>query len=673
MGKHRSDECTPCKYPRPAPEPGSPGSTGPAGPTGAGESGATGQTGTTGLTGTTGPTGAGETGGTGTTGQTGGTGPTGQTGAGLTGLTGTTGTTGTTGLTGQTGSTGPTGLTGNTGPPGNTGPAGSSGSSFPIYATNGMTIAFANTGALAFSLLATTNWGTYSQTVANTITTAVVFNEATRGGIVTSLLTGTGNAGLEAPNLFSMNADGTVNTVLASSIATAYSNTPFVSYNFPLQTIGDTFVSAAYTLAPAGAEAAVYNITGATAGDTPYGQSALALTLLNTTSYTLFPQVGLTSIPGYNLLATSLYNNIYFYNNTGTMAVYTPTPPVPMTGPNVAAVATWSNVLYTVMVDRRPASPATPTGIYVTGYDLTQLLNYTGGTSPTVPTPLWNNTGTAPFYSSVGGVWCVTVNGYVVVYFTYILGGIILPLCVTYDPLLTIPILSSPGTGIINSVKAQGNYIYLVFGSSLAVYYMPNYYDQAVLTPASPVVAPILAAKITTVPMQFTDDVWITDKYLFVSGYTKNGSTSSTVITACYTINKPTLYVSDFTVNGDMIVYGRAYKQSGSAWETLCDERLKTRLGTVDPERALTKICGLKLTEWEWRQKAYRDGRRHRGVLAQDLAEVYPEYVNTMPGRLVGGDAVQYGNVYTTETSELQFELAAAIQALAARLAALGK
>ena len=208
----------------PTGEPGHKGVTGPTGPRGnpgltgpTGEPGATGITGPTGGTGPTGPQGEqgrrGDRGATGATGPIGPTGPTGITGAtgptgptgpqgphGVRGVTGPIGPTGPTGPTGATGLSGPTGPTGETGPTGPTGPTGATGATgatgvtgatgpevsladeFPelpnqLEFFGSVSLLYLGAGAGGdqdFQVLTgnvPVNWGDYTVTLGNTLTT----------------------------------------------------------------------------------------------------------------------------------------------------------------------------------------------------------------------------------------------------------------------------------------------------------------------------------------------------------------------------------------------------------------------------------------------------------------------------------------------------------------------
>jgi len=74
-------------------------------------------------------------------------------------------------------------------------------------------------------------------------------------------------------------------------------------------------------------------------------------------------------------------------------------------------------------------------------------------------------------------------------------------------------------------------------------------------------------------------------------------------------------------------VDGSAGKPGGGSWSDSCDERLKKNIAGIDGKEALDKICRLRGVTFEWiNPEEHSEGVR-AGVIAQELEEVFPGWV----------------------------------------------
>ena len=72
----------------------------------------------------------------------------------------------------------------------------------------------------------------------------------------------------------------------------------------------------------------------------------------------------------------------------------------------------------------------------------------------------------------------------------------------------------------------------------------------------------------------------------------------------------------ELRTNGDIY-------RSGST--TSSDERLKENIVDTDPK--LHKLKEVRVVDFNWKPEANRDEERHRGVIAQELENIFPELV----------------------------------------------
>jgi hypothetical protein len=74
-----------------------------------------------------------------------------------------------------------------------------------------------------------------------------------------------------------------------------------------------------------------------------------------------------------------------------------------------------------------------------------------------------------------------------------------------------------------------------------------------------------------------------------------------------------------------------AFKPGSNTWTTSSDERLKTDIETLDG--SLDKLLALRGVSYRWRDPASQGGHEgiHAGLLAQNVEQVFPEWVGTDP------------------------------------------
>ncbi len=78
-------------------------------------------------------------------------------------------------------------------------------------------------------------------------------------------------------------------------------------------------------------------------------------------------------------------------------------------------------------------------------------------------------------------------------------------------------------------------------------------------------------------------------------------------------------------------VNGSAGKPGGGSWSATSDLRLKEDLQTIDGSQALERLLRLRGVLFEWiHPKEHVDGVR-AGVVAQEVAEVFPEWIEEVP------------------------------------------
>jgi hypothetical protein len=78
-------------------------------------------------------------------------------------------------------------------------------------------------------------------------------------------------------------------------------------------------------------------------------------------------------------------------------------------------------------------------------------------------------------------------------------------------------------------------------------------------------------------------------------------------------------------------VNGTARKTNGGAWDAISDGRLKQNVAPLTC--ALDQLLQLRGVTFEWRDPANIGGQpgRHRGMIAQEVEQVFPEWVNITP------------------------------------------
>jgi hypothetical protein len=103
------------------------------------------------------------------------------------------------------------------------------------------------------------------------------------------------------------------------------------------------------------------------------------------------------------------------------------------------------------------------------------------------------------------------------------------------------------------------------------------------------------------------------------------------------------------------------------------DMRIKDDIESVDEEALLSKLMKLKIRSYrytdEWRgvRKDIEDVRV-RGIIAQELAEVFPEYVTVVPEYNLPDKNVSFKNFHQVDKTSLILDTIASLQALSRRL-----
>ena len=129
--------------------------------------------------------------------------------------------------------------------------------------------------------------------------------------------------------------------------------------------------------------------------------------------------------------------------------------------------------------------------------------------------------------------------------------------------------------------------------------------------------------------------------------------------------------VGRLATNNALEVEGDASKTTAGSWLANSDGRIKTDVREL--EDPLATIRAIRLVDFEY-SAGYRAahpsieaGRRYPNVIAQEFAEVFPDWVSASGERLPGGG----GQILQVDTYPLTIYSAAAIQQLAAQNAAL--
>jgi hypothetical protein len=664
------------------------GATGFIGATGIG---ATGFIGSSGIVGPSGPSGIGATGPTGF-GATGLVGVTGVTGfIGTTGFIGSTGFTGSTGFIGSTGPLGPTGIIGSTGFAGASGFVGATGPNLSDLIDIGGSVSivgaqnankFNVTGPYsntfidlnASTLTYTTGPGSSVQlAVASTNCRyfTIAYNERLRVGALCLLLT-TYPASYKSPiTFFTVNNDNTM-TQFTNSLAN-----PTYSANFQ----------------PAFTWAGDYLFLFGASGTSNYvlvryvmkSNGMAGSGYANNTFVTSGTAVSFTATFGSNINGLSLivspdqqylylgYASFVSIVNVSTMAVLVTTDlsAANFKIVNILALALDGATLYVFGA----SSIAVANNIYyVTQYDVG---NFNLPTPPTFTLTTGINVGVYNIgsfgnFAIINGLIYLALN-------TFTVAGTAATNIVIFDHALSqigaqITYLSTE----VITINGRGNYLYVsvlntasgVTSGFVDVYATVNYY-QAVATNN-------IASIGATGQVGYLPSLTPLFKYVVPSGGLAPIYAypfDQVVLTACnigtttqvnlYEYTRPGLSTFDLEINGTLNVNNTdAYKLGGPSWTVPSDRRLKTDILQLNKYAALDRVNRLSLSEWRWKyDMASRDTSMHRGPIAQDLAQIYPEYVKEVSSSMFGQN-LPYSQILVTDTGELLFEALASIQAL---------
>ena len=97
------------------------------------------------------------------------------------------------------------------------------------------------------------------------------------------------------------------------------------------------------------------------------------------------------------------------------------------------------------------------------------------------------------------------------------------------------------------------------------------------------------------------------------------------------------------------------------------DERIKTLLEDVDSEDILQRMAAIKMRSYEyteeWRTVRNEETTRVRGVIAQELKEVFPEHVSVLPVFGVNNTEFRLEGFHQVDKQGLTLDLIAALQA----------
>ncbi len=123
--------------------------------------------------------------------------------------------------------------------------------------------------------------------------------------------------------------------------------------------------------------------------------------------------------------------------------------------------------------------------------------------------------------------------------------------------------------------------------------------------------------------------------------------------------------------NRDLTVYAAAIKPGGGTWSTTSDRRLKRNIAPLDG--ALDRLLRLRGTTYEYIDPAKAIGLpgRQTGFIAQEVAEVFPEWVSTGPNGYLMVTVRGFEALTVEALRELKAEGDVRIEALTADNAAL--
>jgi hypothetical protein len=105
-----------------------------------------------------------------------------------------------------------------------------------------------------------------------------------------------------------------------------------------------------------------------------------------------------------------------------------------------------------------------------------------------------------------------------------------------------------------------------------------------------------------------------------------------------------------------LLVNGSAAKPGGGSWTDSSDERLKTDITHINSDDALSKILALKPVTFAWRNPDLHGGdQAPGGFIAQDLMQIFPEFVSTTT--CIGADCVLVGGSASSTASTYNLTL----------------
>jgi hypothetical protein len=141
-----------------------------------------------------------------------------------------------------------------------------------------------------------------------------------------------------------------------------------------------------------------------------------------------------------------------------------------------------------------------------------------------------------------------------------------------------------------------------------------------------------------------------------------NDQTKALVIANSTSATEPFIVYGDGKVGVGVAVPSEKLDVAGnikaSGTITPSDARLKTNVRTID--HALDEIVKLRGVRFDWK----KDGKRSVGFIAQEVEQVFPEFVSTGSDGMKGVDYAKFASVLVQATKELRAEN----QALRARL-----
>ncbi|CAM2066033.1 Tail fiber domain-containing protein [Sulfidibacter corallicola] len=163
-----------------------------------------------------------------------------------------------------------------------------------------------------------------------------------------------------------------------------------------------------------------------------------------------------------------------------------------------------------------------------------------------------------------------------------------------------------------------------------------------------------------------TTGSWVVTDPAFVIGNGVNASSRANALTAFK--------------NGDLTIAGTGAQPGGGTWADASDMRLKRDVASLDAESALRELLRLEGVLYRWQNpEAHADGVQ-AGLIAQQVAEVFPDWVThvhpaEVDQALVGEDArvlaIRFPHAFNAYLIQALKALKARNDALEARLSAL--